>query len=113
MGRSGVLRELGVRGPALRSNTELLITFSGTAFSPVDNAVGGIVLSVDGHDCGVSHLFFNKGNQHLAMPAQQVYVPSLPAGSHTVEIRVLASNVTRTDAFDFFPITVVETSMAL
>ena len=93
------------------ADTILLMTFAGSGYwsgPPGASGLAALILDVDDTDVGVSRLYFNNQDEHLAFPTQQVVVTGIGAGTHTISL--LGFGVFDTN--DFFSVTVQELAPA-
>jgi hypothetical protein len=94
-----------------RSDTILVATFSGSGFwigPPQSTGTGLLVLDIDDNDVGVSRMFFNNLNEHLAYPTEQAVVKGVAAGTHRVSLTGLGFD----DSNDYFTVTILEVAPA-
>ena len=94
-----------------RADTILTMTFAGSGYwsgPPGNTGLAALILDVDDTDVGVSRLYFNNQDEHLAFPTQQVVVKGIGAGTHTLSLLGFGSF----DTNDFFSVTVQELAPA-
>jgi Collagen triple helix repeat (20 copies) len=93
------------------ADTILLMTFAGSGYwsgPPGDAGLAALILDVDDTDVGVSRLYFNNQDEHLAFPTQEVVVKGIGAGTHTIS----SLGFGFFDTNDFFSVTVQELAPA-
>ena len=70
--------------------------------------LAALILDVDDKDVGVSRLYFNNQDEHLAFPTQEVVVKGIGAGTHTLSLLGFGFF----DTNDFFSVSVQELAPA-
>ena len=93
------------------ADTILTMTFAASRHwpgAPGNTGLAALALDVDDTDVGVSRLYFNNQDEHLAFPTQQVVVKGISAGTHTISLLGFGFF----DTNDFFSVTVQELAPA-
>ena len=93
------------------ADTILTMTFAASGHwsgPPGNTGLAALVLDVDDTDVGVSRLYFNNQDEHLAFPTQQVVVKGISAGTRTISLLGFGFF----DTNDFFSVTVQELAPA-
>lgn len=93
------------------ADTILLMTFAGSGYwsgPPGETGLAALILDVDDKDVGVSRLYFNNQDEHLAFPTQEVVVKGIGAGTHTLSLLGFGFF----DTNDFFSVSVQELAPA-
>lgn len=92
----------------LNRDGDILIGFSGSAWSAKGNEVISLQLWLDGDmlPAGLLQMYATQSSMHLALGHQWIYVPKVGAGVHT--LGVMAGDTTVTDQNDTVCITVWE-----
>jgi hypothetical protein len=103
----GPLPNTAIQFNKRQSNTDLLVTISGTGYRSTTQGpgIGVLTLLIDGVDKGNTAFYFNNTLVHETFPTAQIVVSGLAAGAHTLQLT--GSNVT-TDGTDFYRVTALE-----